>query len=42
MFNINRSLKKGVRYPDKELLGDYHGLHFADINTSCTGNVRSR
>ena len=31
MFNINRSLKKGVRYPDKELLGDYHGLHFADL-----------
>lgn len=31
MFNINRTLKKGVRYPDKELLGDYHGLHFADL-----------
>ena len=31
MFNINRSLKKGVRYPDKELLDDYHGLHFADL-----------
>lgn len=31
MFNINRTLKKGVRYPDKELLGDYHGLYFADL-----------
>ena len=31
MFNINRSLKKGVRYPDKELLCDYQGLHFADL-----------
>ena len=31
MFNINRTLKKGVRYPDKELLCDYQDLHFADL-----------
>lgn len=31
MYEIKRTLKRGVRYPDKELLYDYSGLSYTDL-----------